>query len=154
MLSVWALLHEPSNNTRNLLTTGVHLAWSDYSQSSELDSAQPFPLVTQYVGEHVHIHTQRNQQTQVHSHEKKHAPFSQMWGMFTLLSIKPSFAAKSLSQSSQSEGTKRRVVQKWRTCILIGNQLWAQEKTLERRRVGTRERWRRKRGEKRDERKG
>ncbi len=63
---VWPLFHDPPNNTGNLLTTGVHLAWSDYNRGSELDSAPPFPLATR-CKTHKHIHIQSQKQTQVHN---------------------------------------------------------------------------------------
>lgn len=59
------MLHEPPDNTRNLLTTRVHLAWSDYSKGSELDSAPPCPLDTKGCshrmerGAQVHTYTRK-----------------------------------------------------------------------------------------------
>lgn len=76
-LCVWPLSHEPPNNTRNLLTTGVHLAWSDYSWGLELDSAAPFPLVTPDVEEHAgtYTHTGTNKQTKSIHRKRDAHPF-------------------------------------------------------------------------------
>lgn len=65
VLRVWPLLNQPLDKTRNLLTAGVHLVGSGYSETSELGSALHFPLgmFTQYAEKYINKGETRIQNT-------------------------------------------------------------------------------------------